>query len=247
MKQIKFFMILVIILTLGGCNSTDTQTDNSNTENTNNNRPSSTEEPKSSVKTTHGRPSIKADGTVDLDANYFPDEVFRAYIRQYDTDGDYLLSVKERANVKKIVIEKDWKVASLLGIEYFTELTHLDCGGNQINDLDVSQNIKLEDLRCAGINLSELDVTQNTLLNHLSCGENGISKLDVSKNTLLEYLSCRKNYLTELDVTRNTELKELRCFGNQLKVLDVRGIPLKNLECDDDINIFGWEKKKSSN
>jgi hypothetical protein len=133
-------------------------------------------------------------------------------------------------------------ISSLNGIEYFTSLIKLNCGGNQLLDLDVSKNISLIYLDC-GLNkltkldvsqntalfhldcdwnqLTELDVSNNTALTRLNCNKNKLKKIDISHNTALSYLNCSINHLTELDISHNTGLTELYCHKNQFKNLDL--------------------------
>lgn len=63
-----------------------------------------------------------------------------------------------------------------------TFLRILECDSNQITDLDVSKNIRLEYLHCQSNLLSSLDVSRNRYLNFLSCGSNQLSRLDISRN-----------------------------------------------------------------
>ena len=112
-------------------------------------------------------------------------------------------------------------LTSLQGIEYFESLTYLNCDYNQLTELDVSANTKLETLWCDYNQLTELDVSRNTELTYLDCEENPLTKLDVSANTKLETLSCAANSLTTLDVSRNTALTSFCCQNNQLTELDV--------------------------
>lgn len=112
-------------------------------------------------------------------------------------------------------------------------ITHLNCNGGKITNLDVSNNIGLKSLRCAGNRLTNLDVSRNTTLTTLVCEDNQLTVLDLSANTALTNLVCDNNRLTVLDLNANTELMVLHCSGNQLKSLSVnRNILLTNLICD---------------
>jgi Leucine-rich repeat (LRR) protein len=94
-------------------------------------------------------------------------------------------------------------------------ITYLDCGYNNLTDLDVSRNTALTHLNCCGNQLTHLDVSKNTALKYLYCCFNQLTDLNVSRNTALSYLSCSSNQLTHLDVSRNTALKILDCGYNQ--------------------------------
>ena len=123
-------------------------------------------------------------------------------------------------------------ISDLTGIEDFTALTSLDCGGNQLTSLDVSQNSALIGLYCNDNALTNLDVSQNTALNYLSCSVNQLTSLDVSQNTALTYLDCYNNQLTNVDVTQNTALDWLDCYNNQFTNIDVtQNNALEWLDC----------------
>ena len=165
----------------------------------------------------------------------FPDPIFRAYVMEnFDTDKDGKISEEEAEEVTKIEVGKDTstpdneKIASLEGIQYFTNLTYLSCYNNKLTELDVTQNPALIWLYCSPNQLTELDVTQNPMLEELECYWNKLTELDVTHNPALEYLICYNNQLTELDVTQNPALEYLWCYSNQLTTLDVSRTNLGN-------------------
>lgn len=112
-------------------------------------------------------------------------------------------------------------------------LTYLDCSGNSLSSLDVTNNPGLTVLYCENNNLAELDVSHNTQIDIFYCYNNSISELDLSNNTALRYLYCYGNSLSELDVSSNTALIYLDCSGNSLSSLDVTNNPgLIYLSCE---------------
>lgn len=114
-----------------------------------------------------------------------------------------------------------------------TALTYLDCSGNSLSSLDVTNNPGLTVLYCENNNLAELDVSHNTQMDIFYCYNNSISELDLSNNTALRYLYCYGNSLSELDVSSNTALIYLDCSGNSLSSLDVTNNPgLIYLSCE---------------
>ena len=166
-------------------------------------------------------PVYGADAPVAIDETNFPDAVFREYVKEnFDKDGNDELSVSEMERVTTIYVTHK-NVADLTGIEYFNNLENLDCGYNQLSNLDVSQNIALTQLICANNQLSNLDVSQNAALETLDCSANQLSSLDVSRNIALTQLGCNYNQLSNLDVSQNIALETLSCHSNQLSNLDV--------------------------
>ncbi len=157
-----------------------------------------------------------------IDEERFPDPNFREYIiRYFDTNKDNVLDDLEIQNAKEIRLgaSKDdknvngsAKVASLKGIEYFTQLELLQCAGNQLIELDISHNIALKNLDVSG---------------------NKLRSLDLSQNKALETLDCTRNDIREIDVSANTGLNTLRCDGNPLESLNVGSLPEKeSFFCD---------------
>ena len=137
----------------------------------------------------------------------------------------------------------DWNNTKLRGKISFaglSELTWLDCRENELTELDVSDNVKLEILNCHTNQLSNLDVSRNVELEELYCSrnklknvslntkllyvdlyENELSQLDVSMCTELGYLQCACNRLTDLDISKNKKLGQLICGNNLLSKLDI--------------------------
>lgn len=163
-----------------------------------------------------------------------PDANFKAYlIENFDIDKDGEISEYEASLVEYMDCYNK-NIASLCGIEFFKNLKSLNCGINQLIELDVSNNTVLSHLFCFSNLLTELDVSKNPVLVQISCGENQLTELDISKNTVLTNLACSYNQLTELDISKNTTLQYLSCHSNQLTELDVsRNTALIYLYCAD--------------
>lgn len=160
-------------------------------------------------------------GDVAVNETNFPDDNFRSYVStNCDTNSGGVLSDAEISAVAEFQVH-DMNIASLKGVEYFTDLISLDCDNNHLTSLDITQNTNLEYLSCVNTQLTALDVTQNTALTSLYCDANLLTALDVSKNNALTVLRCENNQLTALDVSKNTALTELDCSNNKLISLDV--------------------------
>ena len=102
-------------------------------------------------------------------------------------------------------------------------VTALDCYGNQLTALDVSNNTALTKLVCVWNQLTNLNVSGCTALTSLNCRYNQLTALDVSSCTALKTLTCDNNQLTNLNVSGCTALKTLTCYKNQLTNLNVSG------------------------
>jgi hypothetical protein len=127
-------------------------------------------------------------------------------------------------------------ISDLTGIEAFTNLTILNCNGNSLSTLDVSQNFALLELSCSNNNLTSLDITQNTALTTIVCISNQLTTLDVSQNIALTAIAIGQNSLMALDVSNNVALESLVCFGNNITSLDVsQNSALWYLSCNDNL------------
>ena len=176
------------------------------------------------------------EGDIAINETNFPDQNFRDYVAgQWDTNHDNRFSPSEIAAAKWITCDNLWEgqpIKSLKGIEYFTEIWELSCVYNDLTEIDLSHNTKLEYVNCHHNKLEKLDVSGLPLLKTFYCGQNKLQSIDVSKNKQLKDFSCTENPLNTLDVSQNTELEKLACVGNNLTELDVsKNKNLKILWC----------------
>ena len=169
--------------------------------------------------------TVSMNEDIEINSTNFPDKAFRDWILNQDYGKDGKLTAEEISKITKIEVSGNYSnpsnISSLIGIEYFTALTNLNCSYNQLTALDVSKNTTLTSLLCDDNQLTALDVSKNTALTRLSCYNNQLTVFDVSKNTALKELFCGGNQLTALDVSKNTALTSLYCHANQLTRLDV--------------------------
>jgi len=190
-----------------------------------------------------------------------PDANFKSYLVSnpaINTNGDNEIQVSEATAFNGEINVSNKGIWLLSGIEYFTEITGLDCSLNVIQQLDLSNNKKLINLNCSGITVDEygyneapdgqietLNLTQNTNLKKLICSGNRLTNLDISKNLQLQYLDCSYNrnynynngneeiYIRNLDTSKNTNLRHLDVHNNQISKLDIsKNIELEFLNCN---------------
>ena len=152
----------------------------------------------------------------------FPDATFRAYVSDnFDRNGDGILTSAEANAVTQINV-RDMGIASLQGIENFTALQFLDCGCNNLTELDLSGNTALMFLDCDGNSITSLNVSGCTELESIFCGNNQLSVLDVSSNNRLENLHFNNNHgITSVDLSNKTALKQISAYATGLTSLDV--------------------------
>ncbi len=164
--------------------------------------------------------SVYAADEVEINETNFPNMNFRNYVCGFDIDNNGTLSAEEISAVYSINV-RGCSIEDLKGVQYFTSLKILYCGGNQLNSLDVSNCTALTELNCSWNNLTSLDVSNHTALTSLDCGNNQLSDLGVSKCTALRELHCYNNQLDTLDVSNNIALTSLNCPDNKLSSLDL--------------------------
>lgn len=167
-----------------------------------------------------------------INATNFPDATFRTYVKNYDRDKNGILSETELAAVTSISVNNQ-NISSLQGIEWFVNLSSLECYNNQLVSLDLSNNPELSFLHCAYNQLTSLDLSNNPKLGSLYCSDNQLTSLNVSNNPELFWLDCEFNQLTSLDVSNKPELETLKCTVNKLvSLVASNNSSLKTLKCE---------------
>lgn len=184
--------------------------------------------------------SAGAADDVAIDEANFPDPVWRQVVSAFfDADENKILSVDER-NVTRMsvagmildVFDTEQPIADLKGIEHFTSLTSLNCGGIHLQTLDVSAITGLKTLSCQGNDLKNLNVSYNYNLETLICNANELTSLNVSLNTSLVKFHCYENKIASLDLSNLTRLQDFNCYSNELTSLKLSTCgALANLHC----------------
>ena len=174
-------------------------------------------------------------GDVEINEQSFPDDTFREYVKEFDTDKNQKLSVSEISNVITLYadgINGKGAIKTLKGIEYFASLETLYCYSTQITELDVSKNTALIHLSCHKTPLRNLDVSKNEKLEQLSFSDTNITELDVSNNLKLKELSGAFTSIKDLNVSANVDLEKLFMRNTRITNLDVsKNKKLTHLDC----------------
>ncbi|MCH5325729.1 MAG: leucine-rich repeat domain-containing protein [Duncaniella sp.] len=159
------------------------------------------------------------DGNRGISMDEIQDPIFRAYLLEnFDTDNDGEISPAEALEVTSIDVENSG-IKSLEGLQYFTNLTYLNCYGNQLTTLDVSKNTALTTLYCSRNQLTALDVSKNTALTTLYCRENQLTTLDVSKTNLNGgWLGCKMSTLETLYLRTGWVIERINSNRNSDKI-----------------------------
>lgn len=150
----------------------------------------------------------------------------------YESDLNKIESCLELNLHKNPDVSNPKKIDNLKGIENFKNLEKLDCSSNNLENVDLSKNIKLKYLDISGNKISNIDLKNNNLINELHCDANKLSSLDLKNNKNLVNLFFTSNELTEIDLSNNVTLESLQFLNNNLKSIDLsHNKKLKSLNC----------------
>lgn len=181
----------------------------------------------------------------------FPDAKFKAKLLEsstdnslaFNTDGvnfkvdannDGEIEVSEAINVSQLYLQGT-EISNLTGIEDFTNLVSLNCQGNKLTNLNISNLLLLEHLECSYNQLENLTFGAN-ILKDLQCYNNKLTSLYLNNLILLESLNCNNNALNQLDVQQNRKLINLNCNTNKISNLNLMGLTnLRSLNCNENI------------
>lgn len=149
-------------------------------------------------------------------------------------------------------------------------LIRLACSNNNITDIDLSNNEKLEELGCGNNPLATLILPKNSSLKTLNCdktllrdinfnglsnleqlsvNENRLNKIDLSDCSKLTYLSAYKNEISDINLSGCEKLEEVYLGYNKIKELDFsNNYYLTFVSCGfnelENINVKGLENLK---
>ena len=171
------------------------------------------------------------DDWLELNDINFPDENFRIWLAlRYDGDGDLKINPDEVTGIYLYGEIEEESIASIEGIQYFSNLESISLRENKISEIDLSKNTKLSNIDLSYNNLSSIDVSNNPELGSLSIEGNNITELDLSNNPKLTYLNARFNQIRKLDFSHNPLLYFVYIEYNCIEELDISNNPkLENL------------------
>lgn len=167
--------------------------------------------------------SLAALADVAINSTNFPDANFRNFLK-----SKYMLSIITTAQLNACT-ELDLNgldIADLTGIQYFTQLTKLNCFNNEITSVDLRANTKLQELNLGYNKLTSIDLSANTQLQVLYLHHNQFNStlsvanhsqlgtLWVHNNSSLIAVDCSNSNLTNFNVSNCTSLTTLECYGN---------------------------------
>jgi hypothetical protein len=174
-----------------------------------------------------------------------------------DVNNDGEIEVSEALIVCSLAIS-DSNISDLTGIEFFTNLEHLQCNNNSISELDLSAltnmvGFDINNNQLTNVNISGLSEVHNisfrdnqlTTINLLGLSNlavldirnNQIASLNLDETQALQYLYCQNNDLSTINVTNLENLIYLNCSFNDLTTLNIKNESVENLNFSDNENL----------
>ncbi len=153
-----------------------------------------------------------------------PDANFKSRllsIQEINKNLDNEIQVSEAENYSSWLIIGDANISDLTGLEYFKNITELNCNYNNISSIDLTGFNKLKKLNCTRNNLTDLNLSGLTNIETIDCSYNKIQTLDLTGLTKLWELSARNNQLTSIKLNEFKELRILDLNSNLLEELDI--------------------------
>jgi uncharacterized repeat protein (TIGR01451 family) len=142
-------------------------------------------------------------------------------------NGNQMDTTSSQIVISETVDLQGSNISNLFGIQYFDNLTILNCSYNQLTSLPALPN-SLTQLTCFYNQLSSLPNLPNSLT-HLNCYNNQLSSLPNLPSSLI-ILFCYFNQLSSLPTLPNS-LTNLQCNNNQLSSLPTLPHTLIILRC----------------
>ena len=179
-----------------------------------------------------------------------PDETFKEYLLNsgINSNKDEEISYLEASlvndetytsNTRKIDISSNFsenKIKSVKGIEHFINITRLKINGQEIKNIDLSNNSKLEIINLQNNDIESILLPSNTsLLTNVNLSKNNISEIDISYENLA-FLTIYDNKLESLNLSNNPRLYDVHCNKNQLNLLDLSNLTnINSINCTDNL------------
>lgn len=131
-------------------------------------------------------------------------------------NGDGEIQVSEAIAFTGTINVQSKNIADLTGINAFVNIQGLNCRGNNLTSLTLTNLTALISLNC-NTNFSNASLTMNNVpaLKQLDCGANKLTTLSFTNPAILDTLICDNNKLTSIP-TGLSALRVLDCPNNQI-------------------------------
>jgi len=166
-----------------------------------------------------------------------PDIHFETILIEQGIDSDGIVNQQMLKSDAEAVSQLDLnlfanhgEIRDLTGIEGFVNITLLSAAGQEIKDIDLSFNTKLDTLFLNGNQLTNIDISNNPNLILLDIQANELSSINgLSKSTNLKEVNLSFNNFEEISI-KNESIEVLLISHNLLKTIDTNdALNLKNV------------------
>ena len=167
-----------------------------------------------------------------------------AFINQDDNRKNLDWNIENPDSWNDITFDEDGYVSMMdlsyrnltgnLDLSGFSHLQSLDCSGNSLNSLDVTNCTLLENLECYfNVELETLCLEGCGNLKYLDCSGCRIQALELSDCTAMEELLCSNNQLTKLNLSTLSKLSKVLCDSNEItEMILPENNHLKHINCE---------------
>lgn len=172
---------------------------------------------------------VFADTKIEINEKNFPDKVLREAVKEFDSDENGYFDDEEIENALFLSVHDPFLngtgIKNTKGIEYFTNLRVINLSFNEIEEIDLSKNEKLEFVSMDCNKLTSIDVSNNPKLTNLHLGSNELTSIDLSNNPDLTSVSLQENKISSIDVSANCLLETINLRENPITSIDVTKMP----------------------
>ena len=146
--------------------------------------------------------------TWDTDGDDIPDTIV-------DANDDGEIQLTEAEAVDRLILE-DFSIGSLVGINSFVNLTHLNVRSNSLTFLDISALELLQDLDLWGNDVTFVTYPADNVIEYLNLVGNELTSFDFSLVPNLLDVDLALNPITEIDLSPALNLVRLRMRDTQI-------------------------------
>ena len=175
--------------------------------------------------------SPTATPTVAAFKTLIPDENFRKAVNELIFDGgvkdDENLTVAMQEKIGEYTGKLDIRgkeISNLLGIQYFTGITELDCSHNAIALLDLSKLPNVTNVKADYNDLADVTFAKEAKPENINLANNNLATLNLAGYTSVKSLDVSNNKLTTLNLAGLYQLTTLDCSDNVLSAFGVEGL-----------------------
>ncbi len=198
--------------------------------------------------------SLSCEAQMCSDIVDIPDANFKNYLvgnTMINTNGDLEIQCGEASTYAGSLICNELGISDMTGIEAFINIISLRCSENNINHLDLSYNLELQELRCEENNISSLDLSNNVdLQGELFIRSNGLTSVVLPSNSGISELWASGNgLLSGIDLTGQTDLEMVRFIncGNLTSLELSTNTSLVNLSLNQTSSLASLDISNNSN